>query len=236
MLQLLPVHLCLRLAAIAFGCGAMALNGCAHSGRAVEDDSEFATRIVTPFCADAIPSVALEMQRVSPDLRARKPSKDVRHYFVDLRIQRRDLMDLWLLVDEDTFPSAVDSAHSDAGEPGELNEPPHEPRATWWFLGNDIVRAWPLGTASERSFMNLDVSTGDTRIPVSLGTIDIEGLSPQQWVRQTGGRQPKDADHPRARASFEPHCTTWFELAAEAERSCNDGGDSENCPRVEYGK
>lgn len=125
-------------------------------------------------------------------------------------------MDLWLLVDEDMFPSAVDAVHSAADEAHAQGVEPEDPRETWWFSGNHSVRAWPSGRASEKSFTNIDVSTGAARIPVTLGTIDVDGRSPKEWNRQTGGRQPSTADEPRARASFEPYCTTWFKLAAAA--------------------
>src|SRR5688500_2878739 len=153
-----PVRRRLGLATIVVAWSATALAGCAHSARAVEDDREFPTRIVTPLCADTSLAIMLELLRVSRDFRPRKPSKDVRHYLVDLRIQRRGQPDLCLLVDEDPFPSAVDSVRP-GGEPGgAISLDPEDPRDTWWFSGNDIVRAWPLGRASKRSFMNIGVS------------------------------------------------------------------------------
>src|SRR5690606_20775056 len=98
-----------RLMAIAAACGALALTDCAHTSLTADDDRQFPQRIVTPICAYAQPPVVLDLLRAVRDPQPRKPSASVRNYLVDLRIRRKDREDLWLLVDEDTFPSALDA-------------------------------------------------------------------------------------------------------------------------------
>ena len=176
------------------------------------DTSEVPTRIVIPPCTKASPPLGLDLLHAARDPQPRKPSADVRHYLVDLHIVSRGWGDLWLLVDEDTFPSLVDSVHADVDD--DSRPEPKGPRETWWFSGNDIVHAYSLGRALETSLRNIPVSTADPTIPVSLGTIYVDGLSPQEWVRRPGGRQ--NSREPRAPATFEPYCTTWFDIAAVA--------------------
>jgi len=195
----------------------MALPGCAHCEFPAGDTDEFPTRIVTPPCANTSPPIGLELLRAARDPRPHKPSVDLRRYLVDLRIVQRGSGDLWLLVDEDTFPSAVDSVHADIDPYHDSRPEPKLPRETWWFSGNHIVHAYSLGEASETSLRNIAVSTADPAIPVSLGTITVDGLSPQEWVRRSGGLQPQNSGEPRVPASFEAYCTTWFDIAAEAE-------------------
>ena len=190
---------------------AIGVTGCAQHAASEPELATFPTRIVTPLCADAHPPVALEFRAVR-DPQPHKPSKDVRRYLVDLRILRSDHEDLWLLVDEDTFPSAVESV-------GAVDNPltgvrPQVPLETWWFSGNDIVSAWPLGSAPESWFRNINVSTGSPRIPISLGSIDVAGMPARQWVGQAGADQRRHSRE-RVAATFEPYCTTWFDLEVE---------------------
>ena len=192
---------------------AVGLTACAQNAVPEPEAATYPTRIVTPLCSDALWPVVLEFRAIR-DPQPHKPSKDVRHYLVDLRIVRRDREDLWLLVDEDTFPSAVESVHA-TDDPTTVLRPQH-PLETWWFVGNDIVRAWPLGSAPESSFRNVDVGTGAARVPVSLGRIDVAGMPARQWVRQAGADERRHAAD-RVTAAFEPYCTTWFDLEAEAQ-------------------
>lgn len=202
----------LRLGAIAVGCSTVAITGCTP---AVDDNPLFPDRIVTPLCANAHPPILIEVLRAVRDPQARKPSADVRYYLVDLRIRRKDREDLWLLVNQETFPSAVDSVTPNVADHRVFGEP-RRPPEVWRFVGNDIVRAYPLGRAAESSFENLEVGTGDSEIPVTFGTIEVADVSPREWVRRTGGRQPNAADEPRAPADFEPHCTTWIDVTGES--------------------
>lgn len=182
---------------------AIGLTACAQNAVPEPEAATYPTRIVTPLCSDALWPVALEFRAIR-DPQPHKPSKDVRHYLVDLRILRQDREELWLLIDEDTFPSAVDSVGAVAEVVSVRQQHPLE---SWWFTGNDIVRAWPLGRAPESSFRNVSVSTGARRIPVSLGGIDVAGAPARQWRGRTG--------EPRAAATFEPYCTSWFDLEVE---------------------
>lgn len=185
--------------------------GCAP---AVDDSPLLPERIVTPLCANAHPPILIEA-RATRDLRARKPSPHLRHYLVDLRILRRDRHDLWLVVDQETFPSAVDSVNADIADSTALLEP-QRPREVWWFSGNDLAPAYPLRRATESSFESLEVGTSDSEVPVTLGAIYVDGLSPQEWVRRTRGQKPNDAKEPRAPVDFEPYCTTWIDVTGEA--------------------
>lgn len=199
----------LQLGAIVIGCSTVVIAGCTP---AVDDSPLFPERIVTPLCANAHPPILIEVH-ATRDLRARKPS-NLRHYLVDLRIRYQHREELWLLVNQDTFPSAVDSVAANVADHRILVEPQRPPEA-WWFWGNDIVRAYPLGRAAESSFEGLEVGTTDSEIPVTLGTIHVADLSPQEWVRRTGGRQPNDADEPRTPANFDPYCTTWIDVTGD---------------------
>lgn len=202
-----------RLTAIATACGGLVLTNCAHTHPAAENDTQFPRRIVTPTCAHAQPPITLELLRVVRDSQPRKPSASVRNYLVDLRIRRKDREDLWLLVNEETFPSALDAVAANVAV-ATIRRAPQRPRQAWWFTGNDIACAYPLGSASESWFQNLEIGTSTAQIPVTLGTIEVDGLSPEEWVRQTGGR--KRDDEPRAVVDFAAYCTTWIDIAGAA--------------------
>lgn len=190
---------------------AISVTACTQNAVPEPEVARFPTRIVTPLCADAHPPVALEFRAIR-DPQPHKPSKDVRHYLVDLRISRSDQRDdLWLLIDEEVFPSAVDSVHT-VEEPVGLRL--QHPRESWSFTGGAFVRAWPLGRARESWFRNVSVSTGSRRIPVSLGSIDVGGMPARHWVGQAGAEQRRDS-RDRVAAAFESFCTTWFDLEAE---------------------
>ncbi|HEU5074204.1 MAG TPA: hypothetical protein VFU02_08525, partial [Polyangiaceae bacterium] len=144
-------------------------------------------------------------------------SVNVRHYYVNLRIRRSDRMDLWLLVNESSFPSVLDSVETDNEAFDDAGLPLETPREIWWFSGNETTRAYPLGRVAETSLQNLEVATSVPEISVTLGKLDVGGLAPQEWLRRTGGRRPGSAASPPVPVDFEPHCTTWFDVAAEAE-------------------
>jgi hypothetical protein len=209
-------HCWTPLALMSWGYCATATISCSAS-RPATTEAEFSASIVTPPCADAHPPIQLEFVRVTTDSQPRKPSRDVRHYLVDVLIARKETMSLWLLVDEDTFPSAVNSVRSGDDEARPLELEQAEPPRAWWFSGNDTVRAWPLGGAPKTSLTNIAVGTGKPRIPVTLGTIELDGESPQQWARRMNGRQPwHTRGEPPARGTFDAFCTTWVDLEALA--------------------
>jgi hypothetical protein len=201
---------------IAVACALATVSGCAGSRAAVAHD-EFPPRIVASSpCADARPTIEVRSPRVAKDL-GHKPSRDVRRYLVDLHILRSDQMDLWLLMDEHTFPSVVDSVWRDENFLGaEVQSSAHT--RPWWFSGNDTIRAWPLGRASDTSIRSIDIGTGALRIAVTLGVIELDGASPQEWLMQNGDQQPWNTrGQPRARGVFVPFCTTWIDLSAVAQ-------------------
>jgi hypothetical protein len=201
---------------IAVACALATVSGCAASRAAVADD-EFPPRIVASSpCADSRPRIEVRSPRVAKGL-GHKPSRDVRRYLVDLHIARSDPMDLWLLIDEHTFPSVIDSVWRDDKFLGAEVQPSANTRP-WWFSGNDTIRAWPLGRASHTSIRSIDIGTGALRIAVTLGVIELDGASPQEWLMQNEDHQPwNKRGQPRARGVFVPFCTTWIDLSAEGE-------------------
>ena len=201
---------------IAVGCALATVSGCAGSQAAVADDAVPPRIVASPHCAEARPTIEIRSPRVAKDL-GHKPSRDVRRYLLDLHILRSDQMDLWLLMDEHTFPSVVDSVSRDDGF---LGAEVHSSATTrpWWFSGNDTIRAWPLGRASDTSIRSIDIGTGALRIAVTLGVIELDGASPQEWLMQNEDHQPWNTrGQPRARGVFVPFCTTWIDLSAIAQ-------------------
>jgi hypothetical protein len=194
---------------IAAACALATVSGCAASRSAVADDN-FPTPIVASLpCSDTRPTIEIQSPRVAKDL-GHKPSRDVRRYLVDLHILRSDQMDLWLLVDEHTFPSVVDTVWRDEGFLGDEVQSGTKTRP-WWFSGNDTIRAWPLGRAPDTSLRNIDVGTGALRISITLGVIELDGVAPPEWLMQnTRGR-------PRGRGVFVPFCTAWIDLSVTAQ-------------------
>jgi hypothetical protein len=204
-------------AAVVAACCAFA--GCAENRSSAQPDTAVPKRVVTPLCSAAHPRIDVELTRVVPDLRARKPSLDVKHYLVDVRVRGSASVDLWLLIDEETVPSSVDSVGPDEDDTA-VNQglPPESPRG-WWFSGDDVARAWPLEKSPEISLTNIELSTGERRIPLTLGTIVVDGVSPEEWLRRQAAEARASSGDARAQADFEPFCTTWAELAAGAETS-----------------
>lgn len=204
-------------AAVVAACCAAA--GCAENRSSAQPDTAFPKRVVTPLCAAAHPRIDVALTRVVSDVRPRKPSLDVKHYLVDVRVRGSASTDLWLLIDEETFPSSVDSVGpNEDGTAVDQGLPPESPRG-WWFSGDDVARAWPLGKSPEISLTNIELSTGERRIPFTLGSIVVDGVSPEEWLQRQAAEARGNSGDARARADFEPFCTTWAELAVAAETS-----------------
>lgn len=185
-----------------------AVLGCSGTRSLVAEDG-FPTRIVSSSpCTDTRPPIDIRAQRIAEDL-GHKPSRDVKRYLVDLHVHRSDQLNLWLLVDEDTFPLVVDSVWREKGSRDAEEQARANPRP-WWFSGNGAIQAWPLGRASDVSLTNIEVGTGASRVSVTLGVLELDGASPQEWL--IGGR-------PQARGVFVPRCRTWIDLSTLSQDS-----------------
>jgi len=206
---------------LSIGCCSALLIGCAARPPALEPDEAYAppTPFVIPPCSEIMLPIELEVLRVGPEPRARKPSPNIRHYVVDLRIRRsgyQDLSGLWLLVDEGTFPSRVESVWQNTEDDVKVTSLGRTQRATTWsFSGGELAHAWPLGNTFDVTFANVVASTSGRRIPVTLGTITVGGVSPQEWARLEEPRRSSNGVGERpVDASIEPLCTIWIDLEA----------------------
>jgi hypothetical protein len=169
--------------------------GCASRSLGAEEGVTLPTRIVVPPCDDA--ALRVELLNVRRDPTSRKPSPDLRRYLIDVRVYALNYAsDVWLLVDQETFPSGVDDVSK--GSDG-----------TWWFSGTDAL--W-LGRAASRVIKNIPVSTPDQRVPVILAEIHVEGVSPQRWVERGGSTDERTTDGRLARADVNVLCASWLAL------------------------
>lgn len=126
------------------------------------------------------------------------------HYEVDLEVAV--LWESWLIADDDTFPTAVEAVYQ-------------TPEGTWAFSGEEYAVAHWLGPSSRVTLKSVKVSTyKDGPIPVILGSVTIDGMSPRKWVRQGGDEWSRDTDGgARVPARFHSVCATWFDVRAPVE-------------------
>ena len=199
---------------LAFSISALsiALAGCGSCTASSPTPLAFAHQIIAPLCSQKPLRVELLRARLDPNVG--KPSRDVTKYLLDIRVQAQDVRELWLLIDHESFPSR-------------LKEVARAADGTWRFSGDAVANARWLGHTADITLSDVQVRT-DGRVPVILGTITVEGMSPQQWVKQDGSGDSRStsAEH-LARSDIEVVCATWFELRPGA----SDGDESSAEPR-----
>ena len=188
-----------RAVAVAWA-AALLSGGCASRAVAPPDDMAVPTPLAFRPCDLATWPVALELVKVGRDYTPRKPSPNLKHLLVDLRIQSRDRRELWLLVNEETFPPTVRDVSK-------------TPEGKWSFSGSDLVNAWLLGPTPDRSIKDIDVTTGKRKVPATVATIAIDGMSPLSWDKRNA--QGRSA----GRLDVEVVCVTWLELPSSWEVS-----------------
>ena len=184
--------------AVAVAWAALVWGGCASRAVAPPDDMAVPTPIAFPPCDLADPPVVFELLKAGID-RTRKPSH-LKNLMVDLRIQSRDSRELWLIVNEETFPPRVRSVSK-------------TPEGEWSFSGRDLVNAWWLGPAPDSSIKDIAVTTAVRKVPATVATIDIDGMSPQHWDKRNV------RDKLPGRVDVDVVCMTWLELPSSWEVS-----------------
>jgi hypothetical protein len=181
--------------AVVVAWAALAWGGCASRAVAPPDDMTIPTPIAFPSCDVADPPVVFELLKAGID-RTRKPSH-LKNLVVDLRIQSRDRRALWLLVNEETFPPKVRDVSK-------------TPEGEWSFSGSDLVNAWWLGPAPDLSIKDIAFTTAVRKVPATVATIVIDGMSPQLWDKRNASP---------GRVDVKVVCTTWLELPSSWEVS-----------------
>jgi len=143
----------------------------------------------------------VELVGVRPDPFRYKPSIDIEHYYVDLRA--RSAAERWLIVNQDTAPSGVDSVGKEA-------------QGTGWWLGS--LHAHLIQRGGDLTVKDLQVGVGkDGKLPVILARISVDDRTPQRWVEE--GRQ---VDHRYAFGgkpvplAIDAECVSWFDVHAPA--------------------
>jgi hypothetical protein len=175
--------------ALAWGCGSRAVS--------TLDDALPPQHIVVEPCARRVAEITA--LGVDVDLAARKPSATVKRFLVDLRI-RNYAMGVWLVLGEENFPTRLNEA--EVGSNG-----------LWLFDGNARANARWLAPGSEITLERLKVSSSYSEFPVTLGDIQIDGLTPRRWVQQGGQVDRRSTDgETTVPAEFFVECTTWIDL------------------------
>ncbi len=143
----------------------------------------------------------VELIGVRPDSFRHKPSIDIERYLVDLRA--RSGAERWLIVNQDTAPSGVDSVDKEA-------------QGTGWWLGS--LHAHLIQRAGDLTVKDLQVGVGkDGKLPAILARISVDDVTPQRWVEE--GRQ---VDHRFAFGgklvplAIDVDCISWFDVHAPA--------------------
>ena len=114
-----------------------------------------------------------------------------------------------MIVDHETFPSGA-------------HEVAKMPDGSWLFSGNDIVFARWLGRSADVTIKDLNVRSAGQKVPVLLGLIEVESMSPPRWVEQGGlGDNRRTFGENLVHAGVEVVCATWFDIRARVEV---DGG------------
>jgi len=186
---------------VAVGLLAIGVAGCNARNKPAQEDLSFPKRIAVPPCEQ--PGSRVEVLDVRPDPFRWKPSPGLEHIVVDLHVHARYAQDLWLLVDETTFPSGVRSVSK--SEDG------------WLF--NNLVHAWWLGRSADVTFKDLHLTTSDPTIPVVLGQINVENVSPQTWLERGGLGDHRDTyGGALVYAGIEVECVSWLDVTPRTPR------------------
>jgi len=174
--------------------------GCGSGVDAKSDEALFPQQIVVEPCARGVAQVTALGVKVDPF--PHKPSYEMRHFLVDLRIQNYAL-GVWLVVDGDDFPTRLDEVEVGAN-------------GLWSFDGNAHADARWIAPGAEVTLEGLKVSTTYSEFPVTLGVIHIDGLSPQGWVKQGGHVGRRSAERgTTVPSNFLVECTTWIDLPSK---------------------
>jgi hypothetical protein len=143
----------------------------------------------------------VELVGVRPDPFPYKPSSGVEHYFVDLRV--RSGAERWLIVNQDTAPSGIDSVSKEA-------------QGTGWWLG--LLQGHLIQRAGDLTLKDLQVDVGkDGKLPAIMARVSVDYMTPQRWVEE--GRQ---VDHRFASGgklvplAIDVECVSWFDVHAPA--------------------
>ena len=173
------------------------VSGCGSSAGA-SDEALFPQQVVVEPCARGVAQITALGVKADPF--SYKPSYEVRHFLVDLRI-RNYALGVWLVVDGNDFPTR-------------LNEVNVGSNGLWSFDGNAHADARWIEPGSEVTLDGLKVSTSYPEFPVTLGVIQIDGLSPRSWVKQGGqvGRRGTERGT-TVPSHFFVQCTTWIDLS-----------------------
>jgi hypothetical protein len=187
------------IAVLSAGVLGVVLGGCAVRHELPPQDLGLGQRLAVRPCDED--GARVDLVGVRPDPVKHKPSIDIENYLVDLRA-RSDVA-RWLIVNEDTAPSGVDSVDMEA-------------QGTGWWLGS--LPAHFIQRAGDLTVRDLQVGVGkDGKLPAILARISVDDMTPQRWVEE--GRQ---VDHRFAFGgklvplAIDVECVSWFDVHAPA--------------------
>jgi len=139
----------------------------------------------------------VELLGARPDPFHYKPMIDRENYLVDLRAH--SAAESWLIVNDDTASSGIDSVSKDA-------------QGTGWWLGD--LPAHFIPRAGDLTVSDLHVNVGkDGKLPAVLARISVDGRTPQRWVEEGG-----EVDHrftfgrKLVPLTIEVECVSWFDV------------------------
>jgi len=187
------------IAVLSTGALGVMLGGCAVRQELPPQDLGLGQRLAVRPCDGE--GARVELVGVRPDPVRHKPSIDIERYLVDLRA--RSDAERWLIVDQDTAPSGVDSVSKEA-------------QGTGWWLGS--LHAHFIQRAGDLTVKDLQVGVGrDGKLPAILARISVDDMRPQRWMEE--GRQ---VDHRFAFGgkvvplAIDVACVSWFDVHAPA--------------------
>lgn len=188
------------IAVLSAGVLGVVLDGCAVRQELPPQDLGLGQRLAVRPCDED--GARVELVGVRPDPFRHKPSIDIEHYLVDLRA--RSHAERWLIFNEDTAPSRVDSVSK-------------EEQGTGWWLGS--LHAHFIQRAGDLTVKDLEVGVGkDGKLSAILARISVDYKTPHPWVEE--GRQ---VDHRFALGgklvplTIDVECVSWFDVHAPAQ-------------------
>jgi hypothetical protein len=188
------------IAVLSAGALGVVLGGCAVRKELPPQDLGLGQRLAVRPCDED--GARVDLVGVRPDPFRHKPSIDIDNYLVDLRA--RSDAERWLIVNQDTAPSGVDSVSK-------------EEQGTGWWLGS--LHAYVIQRAGDLTVKDLQEGVGkDGKLSAILARISVDHKTPQRWVEE--GRQ---VDHRFAVGgklvplAIELECVSWFDVRAPAQ-------------------
>jgi hypothetical protein len=185
------------IAVLSAGALGVVLGGCAVRRELPTQDLSLGQRLAVRPCDED--GARVELVGARPDSFHYKPSIDVDHYLMDLRA--RSDAERWLIIDQDTAPSGVDSVSK-------------EEQGNGWWLGE--LHAHFIHRAGDLTVNDLRVGVGkDGKLSAVLARISVDSMKPQRWVEE--GRQ---VDHRSAFGgklvplAIDVDCVSWFDVHA----------------------